>query len=218
LYLLIIMLISNSRKFIFIHIPKTAGTSIEESLLPYCSGKKGFVNWLIRRLVKYVRFPNKQVFALRTYEAHVTLAEAELLLPGKVIDDYFKFAVVRNPYDRFVSFYYHLLKQTTHRWHEYAVKAGSFAGFIEQMKHIPEPSQKHYLMGRYGNINMDYIIRFEDIQNDYKEVCKKLNIDFNLPVKNTTKHVAYEELYTTKEKEFVYNLYKEDFDAFGYKR
>jgi hypothetical protein len=64
---------------------------------------------------------------------------------------------------------------------------------------------------------IDYLGRFENINYDLKNILDILNISVqNIPKENTTEHTHYHDYYNTKTRNLVYNLYKEDIEAFKY--
>ena len=79
--------------FIFVHIPKCAGTSIEKALIPIVSDHKDFKDFSEDERSRFWLPGNKglQHRRLRGYEQYFKL------------DDFFKFAFVRNPWDRAIS-------------------------------------------------------------------------------------------------------------------
>ena len=86
-------MISYDKKFIFIHINKTAGSSIEQALNSY--GEKRIVP------------KNNTDFKMSKQSQHFNYKEYREFL-GADYDDYFKFTVIRNPFDRIVSYYFGL--------------------------------------------------------------------------------------------------------------
>ena len=82
-------MISYDKKFIFVHINKTAGTSMEKALADYGVKKleeKGDLKFELN-------YNQSQHFNCDEYKKYL----------GSEYDDYFKFTVVRNPFDRLIS-------------------------------------------------------------------------------------------------------------------
>ena len=106
------MIISHEHRFIFIHIPRTAGTSIEKSL---CAAM-GIDNWLSfigapRSNLKkytplgdynYVIYPERKI---HQGQKHIPAKQLRARLGESIWDDYFKFSFVRNPFDHTLSLY-----------------------------------------------------------------------------------------------------------------
>jgi len=76
--------INHTHKFIFIHIPKNAGTSIRNSF-----DRKGYDKRVVSK-----RYPHDSCSIIKSY------------CGDDVWNTFFKFAIVRNPYDRMVSYYH----------------------------------------------------------------------------------------------------------------
>jgi hypothetical protein len=69
-----------------------------------------------------------------------------------------------------------------------------------------------------GEILVDYIIKFENLNSDWDDMFGKLGYEApKLPVLNKYKHKHYSEYYDDETREFVGWLFKKDIDAFGYK-
>ena len=112
------MIISHSKKFIFIHIYKVAGSSIFNVLNNYES--------LFRRIKRkaYKKF-NKNA-----YPHHLKIIELKKILPENIFNNYYKFAFVRNPWDWQVSLYHFMLQQKAHFQHEFIRELKSFEEYI----------------------------------------------------------------------------------------
>jgi len=124
----LIMLISRSRKFIFVHIYKNAGTSITNALLPFAS--TDFECSANNLLKKY----NIRYFDPLRYDdnyGHMTAAQLVSKISLRKFKQYFSFAIVRNPWDWQASLYTFMLKNTEHRQHELIKSLGSFDKYIE---------------------------------------------------------------------------------------
>ncbi len=146
--------------------------------------------------------------------------------------DHFKFTFVRNPYDRLVSCYEDkimsdrkkedlLIKNELYKKMPFKefVKAIYSISDIRADQHIK--SQYFFVADRKGNLLVDFIGKFENLQDDYKKICKKLGIKKpkKLPTKNKSKRKKdYREYYDKETKRLVYERYKKDFEMFGYSK
>lgn len=117
---------------------------------------------------------------------------------------------VRNPYNRCLSMYnfFTMFKET------------SFDYFLEYIKkHIDHKFFCHqHLYYKYGAFNVDEIIKIESIDKDWQRVITgKLALGISVIHTNKDPRTNKKSL-TKKEKEFIYELYKEDFKTFNYKK
>ena len=159
-----------------------------------------------------------------------------------VWDAYFKFAVARNPWDQLVSLYYwrfyhrwwsarqifrktddlwngcrhcwmrHLFKRGRHRQAmEFGLRKGLFAGDLEE-------TSSFYFID--GDEYADYVMRFENLQQDFDEVCRRLRIPASrlLRTKNKVRpRRDYRDYYTDYSREYVGVKCRRIIDAFGYR-
>ena len=201
-------IVSKKYKFIFIHIPKTGGSSIAEP--EYLSGQGALIAHL---------GSEDHVQA-----GHIRAVGLKNMLQGSW-DDYFKFAFVRNPWDRIVSLYYYFLqdpeKQRTALGKEIA-KPGSFKEFCRQLDSIElDPHfdpQISYLIDYEGQFLLDYIGRFESIDSDINLICNKIGLPtVKLPHFRKSDHDSYHNHYDNESAEIIAAKYKSDIEAFKYK-
>ncbi|NER78116.1 MAG: sulfotransferase family protein [Leptolyngbya sp. SIO1D8] len=156
---------------------------------------------------------------------------------------YFKFAFVRNPWDRLVSCYKDKIKsdrdyvgrrnlfvEGVHRGLvQYGVfRAGMpFDEFVQAISEIPDSesdphfrAQYTFLVDENGSMLVDFIGRFEQLSNDFAELCKELEISsLSLPHTNKTNksgQKAYVKYYTTPLRELVRERYSKDIETLGY--
>jgi len=186
---------------IFIHIPKCAGQSVRASL-----------------------FENLQ-------PGHINAYTYQLIYPKQVFDSYFKFAFVRNPWDRLVSAYFFMSAGGAHTkdqdWAQsHLASYPDFASFVryglQKWEILSWPHfkpQVQFLKDQQDQINMDYIGRFENIQDDFNFIADNLGIRSNLLFinKTKTKRDPYQTYYNEELREIVAKVYKEDIEAFDYK-
>ena len=185
-------------KTIFIHIPKTAGVS------------------LIKAIYGDVSLSGHRSF----YFNSIAL--------GVKKDEYFSFSFVRNPFDRLYSSYMYLKNggMNIHdklAFNTYFSKFNDFEDFIlnglskkliYQITHfIP---QHEYLCDKRGSILVDFVGRFENIDNDILLLSKKLKKDIKLNHHNYNKKLDYKEVYTDEMIDKVYQIYQTDIDIFKY--
>jgi hypothetical protein len=136
---------------------------------------------------------------------------------------YFKFSIVRNPWDRLLSCFLDKTKKSIGTiWEMEFYKPlsnFSFDQFIEMLtpKYISYDGHLKQQVELIDTNNIDYLGRFENINYDLKNILDTLNISVqNIPKENTTEHTHYHDYYNTKTRNLVYNLYKEDIEAFKY--
>jgi chondroitin 4-sulfotransferase 11 len=187
-------MISHKYKFIYIHIPKTAGVSI------------------------YNVFKSKE-------QNHKKLDFYE----EKYIKDYFKFAFVRNPWDRFLSSYFYFKKGGRglgHDFHsqEIVLKYSNFRHFVYNFKfekqNFKSPHflpQSNWTHNSRRELLLDFVGRYENLQDDFNVVCEKIGRrKKKLPHKNKSKHKDYREYYCDDMAEIIGREYSTDINLFKY--
>ena len=81
----------------------------------------------------------------------------------------------------------------------------------------PGLHQSHYVFDVGENKIVDFVGRFENIENDFEVIKDKLGLDISLPHLNSTKRDTYKTYFTEESKERVAQLWKRDIDNFSYK-
>ena len=193
-------MISHKLRFIFIHIPKTSGNSLSLFL-------KDFIDDDI--IQKSSRMGEKQGISILCGEKGITIKHADIKYYentyGEKINDYFKFTIVRNPYDRMLSFYFWSKRKNNQKFNR-----NEFINFIKKNKSL----QHKYIDNTF------HIIHFENLINELKNIeCFKEIVDFNnYPTLNASSNSKrnYNEIYDKELKDLVFNKYKKDFELFGY--
>lgn len=172
-------LISNN--LLFIHIPKTGGTSITKELGGKKVGKK-----------------------------HDGVKEIKKLL-SDLYPFLFKFAVIRNPWERAFSFW---------RWVSLKKNIGTFEYWLTRTN--PSLLADRYfdlLSENNKTINMEFLIKFETLQEDFNRMCDTVGIQkTTLKIVNTSgEKEDYRKHYSQQMVELVLSASKRDIDYFGYK-
>ncbi|MDN5936210.1 MAG: sulfotransferase family protein [Nitrosospira sp.] len=209
------MLVSHTRQFLFIHVQKTAGTSITRHIKRH-----------VADATDYLRPHDPYVLALRDSTV--------------VHSDYFKVAFVRNPFERLVSWYtdirsggrrlseqekigtpnYNRVRQHV-REH-----ASNFSEFVSHCADATDRSgwkpfrynQADYLVDESDVMSMDFVGRFESLQADFDTLSSRLGIDrCELPHDNHSSHRPYRDYYTPSLRRIVEARFAKDCKLFGYR-
>lgn len=161
-------MISHQHKCIFIHVPKTGGTSVEKAFLED-------LNLSAKDQTSLVLGPNIGKVGPRRL-SHFTIPE--LIESGHIdakgVSSYFKFGFVRNPWDRLVSTYRYL--QIGGEFKRFACDV--LPNSLWKSKHygyFVRP-QFEYLHDRNGKILVDFTGRFECLDEDFGLVRQTLGI------------------------------------------
>ena len=138
------------------------------------------------------------------------------------VKKYFKFAFVRNPWDRCVSLYFYLFKNEKEPKMSFDFFLRLFgSGHPVFSSHFCEKGvwDVHYKT-QYSYIegaSMDFIGRFENLQEDFNITCDRIGIPRQrLPQKNKSKHKHYTEYYNDETRQIVAEKYAKDIETFGY--
>jgi hypothetical protein len=199
-------MISTNKKIIFLHIPKTAGTSVETAFRTRVGGN--------------IIMGGKQT----PWDYHTSVRSYEEKLPD--FDKYFVFTFVRNPWDRLYSWFAMLMNNQKititddkfHKWiledcHSMSSAFPKGAGKMCAQK-IP---QLEYMKDSEGKNRVDFIGKLEDIGKDFPKVCIQMGINSHrLPHLKRGRHKPYRQAYNEETKQFVQRHHKSDIEAFGY--
>lgn len=211
------MLISYEHRFLFFHVPKTGGTSIRESLTRFAHDPLSYgINQLGRRLgikVNHIAWDHRK----RRFRTHERARVVRRNLPADVFDSLFKFAFVRNPWELLVSQYKFIRKERAHRRHS-IVKQMSFAEFVPYAHQKRLCQQVDRLVDQRQNLLVDFVGRFETLQQDYHHIMDKLELPIRpmLPHNNRTRPDRFRDYYSSGLREKVRVLWQADIERFGY--
>lgn len=205
------MLISNHRKFIFIHVYKNAGTSIRSALWPFVLSKwEESANEVCRRIHCPILFNPKP------YHSHLTASEAIVKLGQSKFDSYYSFGIVRNPWDWQVSLYRYMLKNTAHHQHEHVSSLKDFNEYIVWRCDNEARLQKDYLYSIDGELLVDFVGKYETLDTDFDSICNRIGISASLPKLNVSNTKPYQEYYSTETRDLVNKVFEPDIKLFGY--
>ena len=188
----------DDQRSIFIHVPKCAGVSINRALFGCLGG------------------------------GHRTLNDYLLIFEPKAVIDYFKFTIVRNPWDRLVSAYFFLkgggLNENDRNWYNRELcEFSSFDDFVKGWlnkeniwKWYHFMPQYHFILDRQRRVSLDFVGFIENIKDDFMFIAKRIGATSSLPQSNEGSHGSYMTYYTTELCDIVADVYEEDIKLLGY--
>lgn len=218
------MILSTSHNFIFVHVPKTAGTALTAALQPFgVSGTRTLFRRLLRR-VPLVEMPERAYL-----RKHETAADIRRKLSPEVFERFHRFSVVRNPFDHAVSHYEYLKEFRNPKMAEAFAKM-SFRDYLMFRTKPPGwgdrfftvlPDQSHFLVGSDGRLLVNRIMRFETLAADFSMLAEDLGLgNIALAQVNKTKAKAagrpFQAYFDPETIEIVRALYARDFQVLGY--
>jgi chondroitin 4-sulfotransferase 11 len=195
------MVVSHGTRSVFIHIQKTAGSSIEDALR---SADPAIED------------------SLRDGRRHHFARDLRQAIPVEVWREYFKFAFVRNPWDRLVSWYAMCMRNPgSNRFSAYVnAVAPTFDDFLTRattgMGERTTWNQLDYVSDADGRVIVDFIGRYERLDEDFAVVRERLHLPRQLPHLNHTPHGEYRGYYSAASREIVAQRFARDIAHFGY--
>lgn len=205
------MLISETKKFIFVHVQKTAGTSLTQLLAPHCLQPPA------SRLARLASDLHLLPWRQHHFRIHDPLRRAQSVLPDPVYRDMFKFAFVRNPWSRLVSWYEYILRSEGHHRRERVTGLGGFDAFVEHYTGNPRRSQWSMLVDRDGGLGVDFVGRLETLDADVARLCQQLGLEAGiLPHRNKADSRRWQDYYSPRSVDLVQQRWRKEIEAFGY--
>jgi hypothetical protein len=226
------MAYDRSQNLLFIHIPKNAGKSIEHALdivpkqmIDRPGSLRSSLNGLLKKIhyLTNSRVPAEKLFGpldIVLCSQHLSYQEIEnlRLISAAELESARKFAVVRNPFDRAISVYHMFHSETD----------------IERFKkfwtcEVDQETQDHvrsvffrpqfsFLCDQFGQLSVEHILRFENLGEEFLDLCSKLN----LPVRALEKigsrkeQSPYRDFYDKEAKKIIERRFHRDLEFFNY--
>jgi hypothetical protein len=211
------MILSQGRKFIFIHIPKTGGTAL--SLALEARAMKDDILFDNTPKAKARQHRQKALRAAGRLWKHSTRADIEGLVPD--MDSYFTFTLVRNPWDRMVSYYHFLQSKNFDHPAVTLAKSTSFSAFLNapatQATLRAWPAAAHMRDG-LGVERANLYARLEYLQDDLAPL--EAHLGFKLPqiarVNASQRDRDWRLYYSDADAALIATLCAEDIARFGY--
>lgn len=176
--------------FVFVHINKTGGTSVGRAL------------------------------GLRRRHRTARELQAEY---GELWKKKFRFSIVRNPWDRVVSHYHYRVKTNESGLADEQISFRDWVRLAYQEKdpkYCDKPkqfgAQWNWLTDESGNCIVDYIMRFENLDEDFSTLCTRIKRRATLPHLNSSDHADYRSYFDAETREIIAVCFQVDLEKFGY--
>jgi len=212
------MIISHGRGYIFVHIPKTGGTAMALALEDRAKADDIMIGDTPKATKRRNRVKDVQTRG-RLWK-HSTLADAEGLITPQDMTDLFTFTLVRNPWDRMVSYYHWLKEQSFDHPAVMLAKTKGFSGFLNApltTKTFRANPYASYLTDSAGVHHADLYIRLEHLIADMAPLADHLGFLPDVPVANQSSRPRdWRGYYTEADAELLANICATDIETFGY--
>ncbi len=220
------MLVSHRKKFIFLKTGKTAGTSVELYLEPWCL-PEGEEAKKVQRDASVTEAgivgprrmqpdPNEKYFS------HAKAAQLHGWIDEDIWSRYFKFAIARNPFSKVISWYHFRLDEPAKAELRHVAPDALHAHFRAWLAEKPILPRDFEYCTLDGEFALDFMMRFEFLRPDLRRVCEHLDIPFE-PQRLQSRKSGYRSgfpdwpgYYDEASAEIVRQRYQWEFKTFGY--
>jgi hypothetical protein len=207
---------SYSNNFIFVHIPKCAGSSV----------RKAFRNAGVQLDLEGLALPEHRIRygITENWLHHMPASELKRVLPEQFWAQSFKFAFVRNPWDRLVS-KYHFNRRMRSINPQFSQRRPEWTAALDQSSNFDEwirlgidyvRPMMGFVIDEKGHLLVDFVGRHENLQHDFGHICQRLGIHAALPHEMKSEHKHYRDYYTTETREIVQRQFAKEIDFFKY--
>jgi hypothetical protein len=205
------MIVSHKYRFIFAAIPKTGTHAVRRALRDHMGPDD------LEQVGLFVQkqLPYRALAELR--HGHISLEQVRPYIGEQTFQAYCKFAFVRNPYDRFVSYCAFMTRESGAFGRDPRAVMAKFALEAPPVTHLLFYPQHTFTHDHGGRKLVDIVGRVERMQDSYDEIARKLGIPTSpLDHVNASRHEDYRTYYDNELVDAVTALYKADLEKFGY--
>ncbi|UWR23200.1 sulfotransferase family protein [Sulfitobacter sp. S190] len=213
------MILSRGRRYLFIHMPKTGGTSMALAL--EARAMKDCIMLGDTPKARNRRHKVKDVQTRGRLWKHATLADLDGLVRPEELPDLFVFTMVRNPWARMLSYYHWLRGQSFAHNAVGLARRLTFAQFVdaaEIRQSFAASPARSYVTDAQGRERCDLFIRLEHFARDVAPLEAHLGFELALPQSNRSGAPRdYRAAYDPVTRETVAQVCAEDIARFGYR-
>lgn len=229
------MLISHRYRFIYTKTAKTAGTSVESFFERFCMPDGEWTQTHSRD--QYVSPEGVVGYRGHTVPEgviwwnHMPASTIKALVGEEIWDGYFKFCVVRNPFEKCISAFCHLgadyevggwprirtaisrLRDERPNWEQ-----RRFISYLAN--NVPVDRDKYTIDGEFC---MDDVIRYENLEGDMRRICQRIGVEYDAKFLPTfkkgirSKRSTIAALYTDESRQIVDKKFAYELEYFGYR-
>jgi hypothetical protein len=204
------VIISPNHKYVFVAVPKTGTHAVRQALRPHMgAGDMEQVGLFVKR-----QFPIAEL--AKVGHGHISLDQLRKFMDPAKFAEYFKFAFVRNPFDRFISYCSFITRER-----------GGFKTDPQKVMRrvLANPPSEHvlfwpqntFLVDGEGKLLTDYVGRVETMQQSFEFIASKIGVPVvQLDKVNATERSAYRDYYDQELIDGVAKLYADDLRLFEY--
>jgi hypothetical protein len=214
-------MISLSKKFLFVHMPKTGGNSVQNILKEYANDE---ITTDKARQDGVERF---DILSEIGTTKHAKLFDYKGRMEANVYNSLFKFSIVRNPWDRAISSYFfkyfaaELAKgRKAEEVEEPVFIAEDFIYWLQRVPRLEDMllhDESNSKIDFINDTDLDFFMKTETLQKDLDFLCEKLGIKSQtLAVRNKSVRGEYTKYYDENLKSIIANRYKNEIEFFEY--
>jgi hypothetical protein len=205
------LIASHAHRFVFVKTRKTAGTSLEIALSRHC-GPDDIVTRIspadeeLRAAAGGVP-PQNDATSPSSY-AHMGARRVIQVIGREAWDEYFTFAVERNPFDVVASSWRYSARKPTF--------TKTFAEFVRTPRRLDRLALNERLYRLGGEVVVDRVYRYEELPAAVADISARLGLELDLPHAKQGSGPHYRELYGPGDAEIVAERFQRTIREFGY--